>query len=44
MNETIIKTIAAELKISTKQVETVLNMLEEGDYCPLQKRTDRSSR
>ena len=34
MNETIIKTIAAELKISTKQVETVLNMLEEGDTVP----------
>ena len=34
MNETIIKTIAEELKISTKQVETVLNMLKEGDTVP----------
>lgn len=34
MNETIIKTIAEELKISVKQVNTVLNMLEEGDTVP----------
>ena len=34
MNETIIKTIADELKISRKQVETVLEMLEGGDTVP----------
>ena len=34
MNENIIKNIADELKISVKQVETVLKMLEEGDTVP----------
>ncbi len=34
MNEQIIKTIAEELKISIKQVSTVLGMLEEGDTVP----------
>ena len=34
MNETIIKTIADELKISVKQVNTVLEMLENGDTVP----------
>ena len=34
MNENIIKSIAEELKISVKQVETVLKMLEEGDTVP----------
>ena len=34
MNETIIKTIAEELKISIKQVNTVLEMLEQGDTVP----------
>ena len=34
MNETIIKTIADELKISVKQVNTVLEMLEGGDTVP----------
>ena len=34
MNENIIKNIAEELKISVKQVETVLKMLEEGDTVP----------
>ena len=34
MNENIIKSIADELKISVKQVETVLKMLEEGDTVP----------
>ncbi|MBR4470960.1 MAG: RNA-binding transcriptional accessory protein [Erysipelotrichaceae bacterium] len=34
MNDTIIKTIADELKISVKQVNTVLEMLEGGDTVP----------
>ncbi|MBR5340304.1 MAG: RNA-binding transcriptional accessory protein [Erysipelotrichaceae bacterium] len=34
MNETIIKTIADELKISVKQVNTVLEMLQSGDTVP----------
>ena len=34
MNENIIKSIADELKISVKQVETVLKMLQEGDTVP----------
>ena len=34
MNETIIKTIADELKISVRQVSTVLDMLENGDTVP----------
>lgn len=34
MDTKIIKTIAEELKISSKQVETVLSMLEEGDTVP----------
>ncbi len=34
MNDTIIKTIADELKISEKQVNTVLQMLESGDTVP----------
>ena len=34
MNEQIIKTIAAELKITEKQVNTVLEMLESGDTVP----------
>ena len=34
MNESIIKSIAEELKISVKQVETVLKMLQEGDTVP----------
>ncbi|MCR4856014.1 MAG: RNA-binding transcriptional accessory protein [Erysipelotrichaceae bacterium] len=34
MNETIIKTIADELKISLKQVNTVLEMLQSGDTVP----------
>ena len=34
MNEDIVKTIAAELKISTRQVNTVLEMLKEGDTVP----------
>lgn len=34
MNETIIKNISAELKISTKQANTVLDMLAEGDTVP----------
>ncbi len=34
MNETIIKSIAKELKISEKQVDTVLQMLESGDTVP----------
>ena len=34
MNELIIKNIADELKISTKQVSTVLDMLAEGDTVP----------
>ena len=34
MNETIIKTIAEELKISVKQVNTVLEMLQSGDTVP----------
>lgn len=34
MNETIIKTIAEELKIKTIQVDTVLKMLEAGDTVP----------
>ncbi len=34
MNELIIKNIADELKISTKQVSTVLDMLGEGDTVP----------
>ena len=34
MNESIIKNIADELKISVKQVETVLKMLQEGDTVP----------
>ncbi|MBO7697707.1 MAG: helix-hairpin-helix domain-containing protein, partial [Erysipelotrichaceae bacterium] len=34
MNENIIKSIAEELKISVKQVETVLKMLQEGDTVP----------
>ena len=34
MNETIIKTIAEELKISVKQVNTVLEMLGNGDTVP----------
>ena len=34
MNETIIKTIAEELKIGIRQVSVVLDMLENGDTVP----------
>ena len=34
MEEKIIKQIADELKISTKQINTVLEMLESGDTVP----------
>ncbi|MBR2248247.1 MAG: hypothetical protein IJ880_14700, partial [Bacilli bacterium] len=34
MNEMIIKSISEDLNISTKQVSTVLSMLEEGNTIP----------
>ena len=34
MNEEIVKTIAGELKVTVKQVENTLSLLEEGNTVP----------